>query len=90
MIGYYAQRPMLDFAGLLQPAVAQQLGPASSYDDAAVWAFLQYRPAYLVLQEGALPRLQGQVAVQHGCKPAHTFRDPTYALPIVVLACPPP
>ena len=90
MIGYYAQRPMLDFAGLLQPAVAQQLGPASSYDDAAVWAFLQYQPAYLVLQEGALPRLQGQVAVQHGCKPAHTFRDPTYALPIVVLACPPP
>jgi hypothetical protein len=55
IIGYYAERPMIDFAGLIQPAVAQQLTPTTGYDTAARWAINQYRPGYLVLHENAMP-----------------------------------
>lgn len=88
MIGYYAQRPMVDFAGLLQPPVALQLTPTSSYDAAAVWAFQQYRPSYLVLQAGALPQLQHDIAAASGCREVHTLRDAAYPLPIIIFACP--
>ena len=90
MIGYYAGRPMIDFAGLLQPAIAQQLGPDSSYDDAALWAFAQYRPNYLVLQDGALPRLQAHAIANNRCEVVHTLRDDLYAFPILILSCPKP
>jgi hypothetical protein len=36
IIGYYAERPMLDFAGLIQPEVARRLGLKTTYEDAAL------------------------------------------------------
>ena len=42
IIGYYSQRRMVDFAGLIQPDIAQQLGISRSYDGAALWAFEHY------------------------------------------------
>ena len=86
IIGYYADRPMIDFAGLIQPAVAQQLGPASSYDDAALWAFERHQPGYLVLTDGQLPRMQA-AALAQGCQPAATLRDAHYPQPLIILAC---
>lgn len=86
IIGYYAERPMVDFAGLLQPPVAQQLGPASSYDDAALWAFERYQPTYLALTDGQLPRMQA-AALARGCRPAATLRDALYPQPLIILAC---
>lgn len=53
--GYYAQRPIIDFGGLLQPDIAQQLTPTTTYEDAATWAAMQYQPDYIVLKPGALP-----------------------------------
>ena len=44
IIGYYSQRPMVDFAGLIQPEVARQLRQNTTYDDAALWAAQRYRP----------------------------------------------
>jgi hypothetical protein len=38
IIGYYAQQPMIDFAGLIQPEIAVQLGQTGSYSAAASWA----------------------------------------------------
>ncbi|MBK9945360.1 MAG: hypothetical protein IPP13_27535 [Kouleothrix sp.] len=87
IIGYYAQRPMIDFAGLLQPEVALQLTPSSGYDDAAVWAFEHYRPDFLVLQNGALPRLQTEVAPAYGCRPVHTISAAAYPLLIAIFDC---
>ncbi len=58
IIGYYARRPMVDFAGLIQPDVAAQLTTNTTYDDAALWAANQYRPDYLVLNNGQFPNLQ--------------------------------
>lgn len=57
IIGYFAQRPMIDFAGLIQPAVAQRLTREATYDDAALYAVERYQPDYVVVLEGGLPRL---------------------------------
>lgn len=60
IIGYYAQRHMVDFAGLIQPEVALQLQRDTTYEDAAIWAVGQYRPDYLVLPDGLFPRLENE------------------------------
>lgn len=57
ILGYYAERPMVDFAGLIRPQVAEQLTPRTTYEDAAIWAVEQYRPEYIMLPEGAFSRL---------------------------------
>jgi hypothetical protein len=49
IIGYYSGRKMIDFAGLIQPSIAEQLAPTTSYQDAASWAIKTYRPDYLIL-----------------------------------------
>jgi len=51
IIGYYSQRTMVDFAGLLQPDVAQQLAPEGTYQDSARWAIEHYRPDYVAVPE---------------------------------------
>ncbi len=49
IIGYYAQRPMVDFAGLIQPEVARRFTADSTYQESAAWAIQNYRPDYVVL-----------------------------------------
>ena len=44
VMGYYADRPMVDFLGLLEPEVAQALARGDLY-----WALLKYQPDYLAL-----------------------------------------
>jgi hypothetical protein len=85
IIGYYTERRMVDFAGLIQPDVALRLTPSSSYDEAAVWAASQYRPDYLVLRPGMLPRLEGWAAAV-GCRNVQSFSDAAYG-ELVVLQC---
>lgn len=49
IIGYYAGRTMLDFAGLIQPDVAQQLGKTPSYLEPTMWAIQTMAPDYVIL-----------------------------------------
>ncbi len=58
VIGYYAGRPVVDFAGLVQPEVASLLLGANTYEGAAQWAMERYRPDYLVLREMVFPNLE--------------------------------
>jgi hypothetical protein len=58
VIGYYAGRPIVDFAGLVQPEVAPRLLDANSYEGAAQWAMQRYRPDFLVLREKLFPNLE--------------------------------
>jgi hypothetical protein len=44
VLGYYAERPMVDFLGLLEPDVADALARGDLY-----WALLHYQPDYLAL-----------------------------------------
>jgi len=89
IIGYYAQRPMVDFAGLIQPEIGAHLTPRTTYEDAALWAVSQYRPHYLVLHEGAFPRLE-QKYVQQECTSVQRFPGETYgySTDLIIYACP--
>jgi hypothetical protein len=58
IIGYYADRRMVDFAGILQPEVADKLGSSENYDRAAIWAVENYSPDYVVLVKGDLRTLR--------------------------------
>ncbi len=77
IIGYYAQRPMIDFAGLIQPDVADLMQTDTTYDDTAVWAVQNYQPQYLVLIAGSLPRLEAEI-VAANCHPLERFSGSQY------------
>jgi len=53
IIGYYAHRRMIGFAGLIQPDVARWLTPTTTYQDSAAWAISTFQPDYVVLHHGA-------------------------------------
>ena len=77
IIGYFAQRPMVDFAGLLQPQIARHLTADTDYEDAAVWAVESYRPDYLVLHDGLFPDLEGGY-VKQSCVRVKRFPGSQY------------
>lgn len=76
IIGYYAPQSLVDFAGLIQPAVARQLKRETSYDDAALWAVNEYKPEYLALAAGTLPQFRAAYVNRH-CQPVHLIEDPS-------------
>ncbi len=55
VIGYYSQRAVVDFAGLIQPEVADQFHRETTYANSAEWAMMHYQPEFLVLPEGVFP-----------------------------------
>ena len=74
-IGYYAQRPIIDFAGLIQPDVATQFTPTATYENAARYAIDRYQPSYIVLANGALPTIEQALRGDERCREAHTISD---------------
>ena len=80
IIGFYAGRRIVDFAGLLQPDVAAQLTAKTTYEDAAIWVVQHYHPNYIVLQEDVMPRLEENYIWYH-CWPAQYFAGKQYHFP---------
>ncbi len=62
IIGYYAKRSMIDFAGLIQPAVTDLMQTDTTYKDTTIWAVQNYRPQYLVLMASNRPRWLTEIA----------------------------
>lgn len=87
IIGFYAQRRMIDFAGLIQPATAQEIASTTTYQDTALWSIRQYHPNYLVLQAAAFPQIEADPAVAARCREVVRFHDPAYSFPISVQYC---
>jgi hypothetical protein len=58
IIGYYSERPVVDFAGLIQPSIANFLDWDTDYEDAAIFAIEAYQPEYLVLIDGLFTNLE--------------------------------
>jgi hypothetical protein len=87
IIGYYADRRMIDFAGLIQPETAEQLTRTTTYEDAALWAIDRFHPDYLVLPQGQLPRVESSLPGPRGCHARKTFTNAIYVTPIIVYAC---
>lgn len=77
IVGYYSRRPMVDFAGLIQPEVAELMAAETTYDDTALWAAWTYRPDYLVLVDGVLPRLEQEFGAVF-CRPVQGFAGAEY------------
>lgn len=77
IIGFYAQRRMIDFAGLIQPEVSNQLTAHATYEDAALWAVERYHPDYLVVFENQFPQLERGYVAQH-CIAIQRFPGKTY------------
>jgi len=86
IIGYYAHRWMVDFAGLIQPDVALQMGQETTYQDTALWSAWRYHPDYLVLNSDWFPGLMHDV-VSKRCAPLQTFVKEEYAGELVVYEC---
>lgn len=80
IIGFHSRRPMLDFAGLLQPEIGSRLGPTTSYADSAVWATEKFHPRYLVLQDGLYPALLAGYVSQN-CELVKQFIGDAYDYP---------
>jgi arabinofuranosyltransferase len=87
VLGYYAQRRMIDFAGLLQPQVALRLTPDTTYDDAAIWAIQHFQPDYIVFRPDTLPRLAQDSSLRKHCRLVHALSAPAYAIPLEIYAC---
>jgi hypothetical protein len=77
IIGYYAHRPMVDFAGLIQPDVAAEMRYDTTYEDTAVWAVERYHPDYLVLASEGYGKLK-QAYVNQSCQPLVRFPGDAY------------
>jgi hypothetical protein len=75
IIGYYARRPMIDFAGLVQPEVSRQLTPATTYEDSAAWAIQSYKPDYVVLRRDSFSGLVQRSWFQSMYLPMREFTD---------------
>ncbi len=87
IIGYYARRPVVDFAGLIQPAVAAQMHAETTYDDTALWALRRYHPNFVVLHDDAFP--QATTETQKFCQAVQHFRGAQYGYnaDLTVYAC---
>lgn len=86
IIGYYAQRHLIDFAGLLQPDVAAQLG-SGGFPAAAQYAIDRYQPQYLVLQEHALSLLAGRTDLLERCPVVTEISDLRFPAPLTIHHC---
>ena len=77
IIGYYAQRRVIDFGGLIQPEVTRQISRETHYEQLAQWASEHYHPDYIVLHEGFAPELERGYIAQH-CQLAKHFAGADY------------
>lgn len=76
IMGYYSQRPMIDFLGLLEPDVARALERGDLY-----WALLHYQPDYLALTAVSplyAYNLRADPWFQAVYTPMRTFDDPRF------------
>jgi hypothetical protein len=77
ILGYYAHRPMVDFAGLIRPKVAAQLASGSTYEHAALWTIEYYHPRYLVLFPADFLQLQQDYVALY-CRQVKKFAGNQY------------
>jgi hypothetical protein len=88
IIGYYAGRYMIDFAGLLQPEITAQLANSTNYDKLAAHVSKQYQPDFLVVRKGSSPELENSYIASE-CQTAHRIAGESYGYPgnILIYDC---
>ena len=89
IIGYYSERKMVGFAGLIQPHLVRQLrSGTTTYEDLAMWATERYKPNYLVLNPAQFPGFMKDYVAKN-CEPVQTFNGEEYEYRgrLVVFVC---
>ncbi len=84
IIGYYAHRRMIGFAGLIQPDVAQQMRQETTYQDTTLWAVQHYRPDYLVMRPDEASAYD--LVLEH-CSTQQVFTSEKYQGELTVYEC---
>jgi hypothetical protein len=85
ILGYYARRRIVDFAGLIQPEVQAQMSQDTTYQDTATWAVQHYRPDYLALDGDWFPEWKSSILVS--CRPLQTFSEQGFEGSFTVYEC---
>lgn len=88
-IGFYSERYMVDFAGLIQPDVAAQMTSTSTYEDTARYAIEKYHPDYIVLHKGVFLSLEQELL--RDCIKKKTFKASQFNVKydLIILYCNP-
>ena len=88
IIGYYSERSVIDFAGLIQPEVARQMRADTTYEDTARWAIETFHPSYLVLSPEVFPELINDYAKEQ-CSEVQYFNAEKYQaiINMVIFKC---
>jgi hypothetical protein len=73
VIGYHAEREVVDFAGLIQADVAEAMVPGHTYEASARYALATYEPDYVLLVRRQLPGVEQEVADR--CDVVASFDD---------------
>ncbi|MGO8671894.1 MAG: hypothetical protein ACLQVD_11080 [Capsulimonadaceae bacterium] len=88
VIGYYAHRPIIDFAGLIEPDIAH--APGNHYTDWAAFAIHKYWPDYIALDSPWGDPLGAQLWFQARYHRAVSISEPGYLIWIYQRAGPRP
>lgn len=89
IMGFYSRpRPMIDFAGILQPEIAARFRPGYTYGDSAVWVAEEYRPDVFVIAAGSFFDLHESYLAKK-CKLEVEFRgvDFEYSRDMLIYVC---
>ncbi|NIP43393.1 MAG: hypothetical protein GWN61_15905, partial [candidate division Zixibacteria bacterium] len=89
IIGYFSQRDVIDFAGLIQPDVARVMGEDATYKDTTLYAIDEYHPEYIVLYSGHYPHIE-QYLEDQMCQVSQFFPKENFgsSFDLVIYSCP--
>jgi hypothetical protein len=76
IVGYYAQRSIVDFAGLIQPEVARRFTPTTTYPDSATWTIREYEPDYVLLHQDSFSDVAEDDWFRRSYVAVRTFASP--------------
>jgi len=76
LIGYYAHRNVVDFAGLLQPDAATEADHSKGLDGIAAEAFSRYRPDFVAMLRPGITSIVESARFRNDCELATTITHP--------------
>lgn len=79
IIGYNAHRTIIDFAGLIQPEVADSADPSLGFDGLALEAWHRFQPEFVAMLRPGLAPLMADADFQSRCSVVATFEQPDLA-----------
>ena len=74
---------MIDFAGLIQPMVADQFAYGKTYEDASIWAVEKYHPDFILIFSNSFPGLVN--GYLRSCELAHQLNGVEHNFPSDIL-----